>query len=178
MEQAKTELDLAIESIRQVADTVEKAELEPMEKLEKVERFEPEDYEKFGVPKPKREDVSDEQFELDTKDIFEDNAQAEGNGLLKKIDRFNRLIACWKTMPDYDANVKADLPWLEENVGHYLDRRERNIQSMQQACPSIPRTPSKSSTPMQSLDPCIANVPKTSARCGAPQKPLTSCCPS
>ena len=71
----KNELDLALESIRQVAEgeqwdgkvtLLEKAEVEPMEKLEKVERFEPEDYEKFGVPKPKREDVSDEQFELDT----------------------------------------------------------------------------------------------------------------
>ena len=68
MEKAKNELDLAIESIRQ--DTVEKAELEPMEKLEKVERFEPEDYEKFGVPKQKREEVSDEQFDLDTKEFF------------------------------------------------------------------------------------------------------------
>ena len=51
MEKAKNELDLALESIRQVADTVEKAEVEPMEKLERVERFEPADYDKFGVPK-------------------------------------------------------------------------------------------------------------------------------
>ena len=72
----KNELDLALESIRQVAEgkqwdgkvtLLEKAEMEPMEKLERVERLEPADYEKFGVPKPKREDVSDEQFDLDTK---------------------------------------------------------------------------------------------------------------
>ena len=152
----KNELDLAIESIRQVADTVEKAELEPMEKLEKVERFEPEDYEKFGVPKPKREDVSDEQFEMDTKEFFAD----AGKGFLEKIERFNDLMACWKTMPDYDANVKADLPWLEENVGHYLERRERNIQSMQQACPFHPSDPLKVLNPDAEFGPLYCKCPE------------------
>ena len=158
MEQAKNELDLAIESIRQVADTVEKAELEPMEKLEKVERFEPADYVKFGVPKPKREDVSDEQFELDTKEIFEDNAV--GEEFMKKVNRFNELMAFWKAMPDYDPNVRADLPWLEENVGHYLDRRERNIQSMQQACPFHPSDPLKVLNPDAEFGPLYCKCPE------------------
>ena len=141
----KNELDLALESIRQVAEgeewdgkVVEKAEMEPMEKLEKVTHLEPSDYEKFGVPKPKREEVSDEQFDLDTKEIFGDNAQAVGEGFYKKMDRFNQLMACWKTLPNYDPHFSADLPWLEENVAHYLDQRERNIRSMQQTCPFHP----------------------------------------
>ena len=65
----KTELDLAIESIRQ--DTTEKAESEPMEKKE---LFDPEEFEKFfGAPKQKREEVSDEQFEADTAEFIESN---------------------------------------------------------------------------------------------------------
>ena len=139
----KNELDLALASIRQVAEgeewdgkVVEKAE--PMEKLERVERLEPSDYEKFGFPKQKREDVSDEQFELDTKEIFEDNAQAIGEGFYKKMARFNELMACWRTLPNYDPHFRADLPWLEENMAHYLEQRERNIRSMQQSCPFHP----------------------------------------
>ena len=166
---AKNELDLALESIRQVAEgeewdgkvtLLEKAEVEPMEKLEKVEQFEPADYEKFGVPKPKREEVSDEQFELDTKDMFEDNAQAAGNGFMRKMERFNQLMACWKTMPDYDANVKADLPWLEENVAHHLERRERNIQSLQQACPFHPTDPLKVLNPDAEFGPLYCKCPE------------------
>ena len=165
----KNELDLALESIRQVAEgeewdgkvtLLEKAEVEPMEKLEKVEQFEPADYEKFGVPKPKREEVSDEQFELDTKDMFEDNAQAAGNGFMRKMERFNQLMACWKTMPDYDANVKADLPWLEENVAHHLERRERNIQSLQQACPFHPTDPLKVLNPDAEFGPLYCKCPE------------------
>ena len=136
-------MDLAIESIRQ--DTVEKAELEPMEK---VERFEPEDYEKFGVPK--QEEVSDEQFEADTSEFF-------AEGFLKKIERFNDLMAHWKTMPDYDANVKADLPWLEENVAHHMDRRERNIQ---QACPFHPSGPLKVLNPDAEFGPLFCKCPE------------------
>ena len=141
----KNELDLALASIRQVAEgeewdgkVVEKAEMEPMEKIERVERLEPSDYEKFGFPKQKREDVSDEQFDLDTKEIFEDNAEAIGEGFYKKMARFNEPMACWKTVPHYEHNFKADLEWLEENVAHYLDQRERNIKSMQQSCPFHP----------------------------------------
>ena len=173
MEKAKNELDLALESIRQVAEgeqwqgrvtlldmkePVEKAELEPMEKMEKVERFEPEDYDKFGVPKPRREDVSDEQFDLDTKEIFD--AKAAGNGFMRKIERFNQLMACWKSMPDYDPNVKADLPWLEEKVGPYLDRRERNIKSMQQACPFHPSDPLKVLNPDTEFGPLYCKCPE------------------
>ena len=151
---AKNELDLAIESIRQV--TVEKAEVEPMEKLEKVDRFEPEDYEKYCVPK--REEVSDEQFELDTKEIFEDNAQAAGNGFMRKIERFNQLMAHWKTLPIYDPNVKADLEWLEENVAPYLGRRER--ESMQQACPFHPLDPLKVLNPEAEFGPLYCKCPE------------------
>ena len=150
MEQAKNELDLALESIRQVADTVEKAEVEPMEKLERVARLEPADYDKFGVPKPKREDVSDEQFDLDTKVMFEDN------GFMRKIDRFNELMACWKSLPHYDPNVKADLPWLEENVAQYLDQRER----MQQACPFHPSDPLKVLNPDAEFGPLYCKCPE------------------
>ena len=155
---AKNELDLALESIRQVADTVEKAEVEPMEKLERVERFEPADYDKFGVPKPKREDVSDEQFDLDTQEIFDDNAV--GNEFMKKVNRFNELMVFWKSMPNYDPNVKADLPWLEENVAQYLDRRERNIQSMQQACPFHPSDPLKVLNPDTDFGPLYCKCPE------------------
>ena len=149
----KNELDLAIESIRQ--DTLEKAELEPMEKLEKKERFEPEDYDKFGVPKPKPEDVSDEQFELDTKEMFEDKSSGL-HGFLEKMDRFNELMACWKSMPDYDANVKADLPWLEENVAQYQRERE----SMQQACPFHPSDPLKVLNPDAEFGPLYCKCPE------------------
>ena len=153
-ETAKNELDLAIESIRQ--DTVEKAELEPMEKLEKVERFEPEEYEKFGVPKQKREEVSDEQFEEDTAEFFAEC----GKGFLKKIERFNDLMAHWKTMPDYDIDFKADLQWLEENVAHHMDRRQRNIQSMQQACPFHPLEPLKVLNPDAEFGPLYCKCPE------------------
>ena len=129
----KTELDLAIESIRQ--DVTEKAESEPMEK-----DFDPEDFEKFfGAPKQKREEVSDEQYEADTADLFAES----GKQFLKKIERFNDLMAHWKTMPDYDVDFKADLHWLEENVAPHMERRQRNIQSMQQACPFHPLEPLK-----------------------------------
>ena len=166
---AKNELDLAIESIRQVAEgetwdgkvtLLEKAEIEPMEKLERVEQFEPADYEKFGVPKPKREEVSDEQFDQDTKEIFEDNAQAEGNCFLKKIERFNQLMVHWKTLPIYDPNVKADLEWLQENVAPYLGRRERNKQSMQQACPFHPLDPLKVLNPDAEFGPLYCKCPE------------------
>ena len=83
----------------------EKEEHEPVEKIDQVERLEPSDYE--GFPKQKREYVSDEQ--RDTKEIFEDNAEAIGQGFLKKMGRFNELMACWKTLPNYDPNFKADL---------------------------------------------------------------------
>ena len=163
----KNELDLALESIRQVAEGEERdgkvtllEKVEPMEKLERVERLEPSDYEKFGVPKPKREDVSDEQFDLDTKEIFEDNAQAIGEGFHKKIDRFNELMACWRTLPNYDPNVKTDLPWLEENVAHYLDQRERNIKSMQQSCPFHPLEVLKVLNPDAEYGPLYCKCPE------------------
>ena len=163
----KNELDLALESIRQVAEgeewdgkvtLLEKAEVEPMEKLEKVECFEPEDYDKFGVPKPKREEVSDEQFELDTKEMFEDNAQAAGNGFMRKIERFNQLMAHWKTLPIYDPNVKADLEWLEENVAPYLGRRER--EPVQQSCPFHPLDPLKVLNPEAEFGPLYCKCPE------------------
>ena len=151
----KNELDLAIESIRQ--DTVEKAELEPMEKLEKVERFEPEEYEKFfGVPKQKREEVSDEQFEADTAELFAES----GKQFLKKIERFNDLMVHWKTMPDYDVDFKADLPWLEENVAPHMERRQRNRESMQQACPFHPLEPLKVLNPDAEFGPLYCKCPE------------------
>ena len=124
----KTELDLAIESIRQ--DVAEKAESEPMEK-----DFDPEDFEKFfGPPKQKREEVSDEQFEEDTKEFFEECSK----GFFKRMERFNELMAHWKTMPNYDVDFKTDLHWLEEHVAPHMERRRRNKESMQQACPFHP----------------------------------------
>ena len=135
---------------------LEKAEVEPMEKLERVERFEPADYEKFGVPKPKREEVSDEQFDQDTKELFNDNAQAAGNRFMRKIERFNDLMACWKTLPEYDPNVKATLDWLEENVSHYLDRRE----PMQQASPFHPLDPLKVLNPDAEFGPLYCKCPE------------------
>ena len=165
----KNELDLALASIRQVAEgeewdgkvtLLEKAEMEPMEKLEKVTHLEPADYEKFGVPKPKREEVSDEQFELDTKEIFDDNAEAIGEGFYKKMARFNDLMACWRTLPNYDPDFKADLEWLEENVAHYLDQRERNIRSMQQSCPFHPLDTLKVLNPDADYGPLYCKCPE------------------
>ena len=144
----KTELDLAIESIRQ--DVTEKAESEPMEK-----DFDPEDFEKFfGAPKQKREEVSDEQF--DTADLFADS----GKQFLKRMERFNDLMAHWKTMPDYDVDFKTDLPWLEEHVAPHMERRRRNIQSMQQACPFHPLEPLKVLNPDTEFEPLYCKCPE------------------
>ena len=146
----KTELDLAIESIRQ--DTTEKAESEPMEKM-----FDPEDFEKFfGAPKQKREEVSDEQFEADTAEFFTEC----GKGFLKKIERFNELMAHWKTMPEYDVDFKTDLHWLEENVAPHMERRQRNKESMQQACPFHPLEPLKVLNPDTEFEPLYCKCPE------------------
>ena len=64
-------------------------------------------------PKPKREEVSDEQVDAD---FYEDCAK----GFFKRMARFNELMEQWKTMPDYEPNRKADLTWLEENVAPRL----------------------------------------------------------
>ena len=143
----KNELDLAIESIRQ--DITEKAELEPMEKVEDFDKF-------FGVPKQKREEVSDEQFEADTADLFADS----GKQFLKKIERFNELMAHWKSMPDYDVDVKTDLPWLEEKVAPHMERRQRNKESMQQACPFHPLEPLKVLNPDAEFGPLYCKCPE------------------
>ena len=175
------ELDLALASIRQVAEgedwqgrvtllDLEKAEHEPLERvtrlelekaehepMEKVEGLEPSDY---GVPKQKREEVSDEQFELDTKEIFDDNAETIGEGFYKKMARFNELMVCWRTLPNYDPNFKADLDWLEENVAHYLEQRERNIQSMQKTCPFHPLEVLKVLNPEADYGPLYCKCPE------------------
>ena len=143
----KNELDLAIESIRQ--DITEKAEFEPMEKVEDFDQF-------FGVPKQKREEVSDEQFEADTAEFFEEC----GKGFFKKMERFNDLMAHWKTMPDYDVDVKADLPWLEEKVAPHMERRQRNKESMQQACPFHPLEPLKVLNPDAEFGPLYCKCPE------------------
>ena len=132
-----------------------------MEKIEKVERLEPSDYEKFGFPKQKREEVTDEQFDLDTKEIFEptDNAEAVGAGFFQKMERFNELMAYWKTLPNYDPNFKADLEWLEENVAHYLEQRERFIKSMQQPCPFHPLDTLKVLNPDAEFGPLYCRCP-------------------
>ena len=143
----KNELDLAIESIRQ--DITEKAEFEPMEKVEDFDQF-------FGVPKQKREEVSDEQFEADTAEFFEEC----GKGFFKKMERFNDLMAHWKTMPDYDVDVKADLPWLEEKVAPHMERRQRNKESMQQACPFHPLEPLKVLNPDTEFEPLYCKCPE------------------
>ena len=148
----KTELDLAIESIRQ--DVAEKTESEPMEKME---LFDPEDFEKFfGAPKQKREEVSDEQFEADTADLFAES----GKQFLKKIERFNDLMAHWKTMPEFDVDVKTDLTWLEENVAPHMERRQRNKESMQQACPFHPLEPLKVLNPDTEFEPLYCKCPE------------------
>ena len=143
----KNELDLAIESIRQ--DTTEKAEFEPMEKMEDFDQF-------FGALKQKREEVSDEQFETDTADLFADS----GKGFLKKIERFNDLMAHWKTMPEYDVDFKTDLQWLEENVAPHMERRQRNKESMQQACPFHPLEPLKVLNPDAEFGPLYCKCPE------------------
>ena len=137
----KTELDLAIESIRQ--DVTEKAESEPMEK----------DFEKF-FGAPKREEVSDEH--ADTAEFFEEC----GKGFFKRMERFNDLMAHWKTMPEYDVDFKADLPWLEENVAPHMERRQRNIQSMQQAYPFHPLEPLKVLNPDTEFEPLYCKCPE------------------
>ena len=78
------------------------------------------------VPKPKREDVPDEQVDAE---FYEDCAK----GFFKKMARFNELMEQWKTMPDYEPNRKVDLTWLEENVAPRL----------QPVCPFHPLVPLK-----------------------------------
>ena len=144
----KTELDLAIESIRQE----EKAETELMEK-----DFDPEDFEKFfGPPKQKREEVSDEQFEEDTKEFFEECSK----GFFKRMERFNELMAHWKTMPNYDVDIKTDLFWLEEHVAPHMERRRRNLESVQQACPFHPLEPLKVLNPDSESEPLYCKCPE------------------
>ena len=144
----KTELDLAIESIRQ--DVTDKAETELMEK-----DFDPEDFEKFfGPPKQKREEVSDEQFEEDTAEFFEECSK----GFFKRMERFNELMAHWKTMPNYDVDFKTDLQWLEEHVAPHMERRKRN--SMQQTCPFHPLEPLKVLNPDAECGPLYCKCPE------------------
>ena len=78
------------------------------------------------VPKPKREEVSDEQVDAD---FYEDCAK----GFFKRMTRFNELMEQWKTMPDYEPNRKVDLTWLEENV----------VPRLQPVCPFHPLVPLK-----------------------------------
>ena len=140
----KTELDLAIESIRQE----EKAETE-------LKDFDPEDFEKFfGPPKQKREEVSDEQ--LDTAEFFEECSK----GFFKRMERFNELMAHWKTMPNYDVDFKTDLHWLEEHVAPHMERRRRNKESMQQACPFHPLEPLKVLNPDTEFEPLYCKCPE------------------
>ena len=142
----KTELDLAIESIRQD----EKAETE-------LKDFDPEDFEQFfGPPKQKREEVSDEQFEEDTAEFFEECSK----GFYKRMERFNELMAHWKTMPNYDVDIKTDLQWLEENVAPYMARRKRNLESVQQACPFHPLEPLKVLNPDSESEPLYCKCPE------------------
>ena len=142
----KTELDLAIESIRQE----EKAETE-------LKDFDPEDFEKFfGPPKQKREEVSDKQFEEDTAEFFEECSK----GFFKRMERFNELMAHWKTMPNYDVDFKTDLPWLEEHVAPHMERRQRNKESMQQACPFHPLEPLKVLNPDTEFEPLYCKCPE------------------
>ena len=86
----------------------------------------PEEYEKTKGGLPKREDVSDEQVDAE---FYEDCAK----GFFKRMARFNELMAHWKTLPDYDANLKVDLGWLEDNVAS----------RMQPVCPFHPLSPLK-----------------------------------
>ena len=134
----KTELDLAIESIRQE----EKAETE-------LKDFDPEDFEKFFGP-PKQKEVSDEQ--LDTAEFFEECSK----GFLKRMERFNELMAHWKTMPNYDVDVKTDLVWLEEHVAPHMERRHR----IQQACPFHPLEPLKVLNPDSECGPLYCKCPE------------------
>ena len=196
----KTELELAIESIRQ--DTTDK----PMENVEDFEKFfgapkredvSAECYEDFlqgyfkktnrfntllaqwktmpdydpdqkvdlpwleerlgakgpEAPKQKREDVSDEQVDAE---FYEDCAK----GFFQRMARFNELMAHWKTMPNYDVDVKTDLMWLEENVAPHMARRQRNKESMQQACPFHPLEPLKVLNPDTEFEPLYCKCPE------------------
>ena len=97
--------------------------------------------ERLGVKDPeatkqKREDVPDEQVDAE---FYEDCAK----GFFKKMARFNELMAHWKTLPDYDANIKVDLTWLEDNVAH----------RMQPVCPFHPLVPLKILNPDAESEP-------------------------
>ena len=126
--------------------------------------MEPSDYEMFGIPKTKREEVTEEQFDQDTKEIFEslfpteqDKAEDIEAGFFQKMERFNELMTCWKSLPTYDPNFKADLAWLEENVAHYLDQKERG--SMQQPCPFHPLDILKVLNPEAEFGPLYCKCP-------------------
>ena len=109
------------------------------------------EHEEIEVPKKKREDVTDEQFDQDTQGLFEPSVyhlfgvptppieQDKTNEpeigpydeLVGKVNRFTQLMDRWKSSSAYDPEKQVDLAWLEEN----LDRVERNTGSMQKTCP-------------------------------------------
>ena len=152
------ELDLALASIRQAVDT------------------EVSEHEEIEVPKKKREDVTEDQFDQDTFQLFEpsvydlfgvptppikpvDEPPGPYDELVEKVNRFTQLNDCWKSLPAYDPNLKVDLAWLEENVACYLDQKERNIRSMQKTCPFHPSDILKVLNPEAEFGPLYCRCP-------------------
>ena len=89
--------------------------------------------------KMKREEVTDEQVD---DDFYEECAK----GFFKRMKRFNELMEQWKTMPDYDADLKVTLDWLEDNVTPRLanKRGEDHVAPrLFPACPFHPLVPLK-----------------------------------
>ena len=171
----KKELDLVLASSRQAEDLTDVSQarrLDEVEKtdntekvpLEKAARLESSDYEMIGLPKTKREEVTEEQ--RDTKEILDDNAEAIGAGFYQKIERFNELMDCWKTLPHYNPNVYADLEWLEENVADYLVQKERNLESVQQPYPFHPSETLKVLNPEAEFGPLHCKCPVDRSRVG------------
>ena len=87
--------------------------------------------------KMKREEVTDEQVD---DDFYEECAK----GFFKRMRRFNELMEQWKTMPDYDADVKVTLDWLEDHVAPRLaNKRGEDKARPFPACPFHPLVPLK-----------------------------------
>ena len=103
--------------------------------------------------KQKREDITEEQFDQDTRHIFEgdepnvyaffgepENKEAEE--LVQQSERFDELMAYYKSLPWYERDNKVDLAWLEENVGPLLDQSKQDLKDFYEAkeamCPFHP----------------------------------------
>ena len=44
---------------------------------------------------------------------------------MQQSEQFDKLMACFKTLPFYSADKKVDLAWLEEHVGPWLEKEKK-----------------------------------------------------